>query len=130
VLVTVHSDHLLPERLVPFVYRTRVTRDNVSAVGSMDGVLADLDREAEISRRADAEQAEYFRQLLSSMRLTASGELARYGIELQRAMNVGRAARAKELRHLIRVQEAELRTLDRLGETLSQRLDQLRSGDR
>ena len=114
----------------PFVYRTSVTRDNVSSVGSMDGVLADLDREAEISRRADAEQAEYFRQLLSSMRLIASGELARYGIELQRSMNLGRAARAKELRHLIRVQEAELRTLDRLGETLSQRLDQLRSGER
>ncbi|TFV55550.1 hypothetical protein E4P42_22195 [Mycobacterium sp. PS03-16] len=87
-----------------------------------DSLVAQMDADAAHSREADARQAEYFRRVLSDMRLAASSQLARHGIELQKARNAGLAARVSELRRVVHALEVELRTLDRLGDALQERL--------
>jgi hypothetical protein len=70
------------------------------------------------ARRREAElvQAEYFRRIIGSLRLEAETRIARNYLDLQKLMSTNRPARITDLRRLIRVEEAELITLDRLGE--------------
>ena len=78
------------------------------------------------ARRREAElvQAEYFRRIIGSLRLQAETQIARNYLNLQKLMSADGSARVTDLRRLIRVEQAELITLERLGEALAALLDE------
>ena len=80
-------------------------------VGVVDEDVAD-------NRKADAAQAEYYRQELSGIRAQAESNLARRYIELQQCQASGLTDRAADVRRVIRALERELVTLEELGQGL------------
>lgn len=80
-------------------------------IGVVDGDVAD-------DHRADAAQAEYYRQELSGIRAQAESDLARKCIEVQQLQGSGHLDRAADARRVIRALEREIATLERLGEGL------------
>ncbi|TPG31752.1 hypothetical protein [Mycolicibacterium hodleri] len=70
------------------------------------------------NRDVNSEQADYYRQELSGIRAQAEADLARRYIELQQVQDSGLAARAADVRRVIRALELEVATLERLGEGL------------
>jgi rRNA maturation protein Rpf1 len=94
----------------------------------VDTLSTDVTVDEARNRHADLAQAEYFRRTLSALRLEAESEIARNYVDLQKANNIGNAGRATELRRVIRAKEAELITLDKLGDALVLRLTELREG--
>jgi hypothetical protein len=77
-----------------------------------------VDGDVEGNRKADAAQAEYYRQELSEIRARAEANLARKYIEVQQYQTSGLADRAADARRVIRALEREIATLERLGEGL------------
>jgi hypothetical protein len=74
--------------------------------------------DVEDNRKADAAQAEYYRQELSAIRARAEADLAKKYIETQQYQASGIADRAVDARRVIRALEREIATLERLGEGL------------
>jgi hypothetical protein len=79
------------------------------------------------NRHADLAQAEYFRRTIGKLRLAADCDIARNYADLLQANTVGNVGRATVLRRMIRAKEAELITLDKLGDALDRRLAELRA---
>lgn len=68
--------------------------------------------------KADAAQAQYYRQELSALRARAESDLARSCIELQQLTDSGLLGRAADVRRSIRALKYEIGTLERLGQGL------------
>ena len=67
-------------------------------------------------------QAAYFLERLGYLRFDAEASRAKLYVDLQRIVNAGDQTRASDLRPRPRAKEAELVTLDRLGEAVRDRL--------
>ena len=77
------------------------------------------------SRSADRRQAEYFRRLLADQRAQVSDELSGHAASLARYQQVGDLAGVRRLRRIVRANETELMTLDRLIFALDNRFGPL-----
>ena len=80
------------------------------------------DRSTSRKWEADLMQAAYFLERLGYLRFDAEASRAKPYVDLQRIVNAGDQTRASDLRPRTRAKEAELVTLDRLGEAVRDRL--------
>lgn len=87
-------------------------------MNSPAGRVVDL---ADHPRTADRRQADYYRRLLEGQRAQVQEELAEHSQVLAHHQRAGDLSGVKRVRRLVRANETELMTVDRLIEALDKR---------